>query len=76
MAWADLWASTEAITAQFVTLYTRIGVVDPSERDIVTLLVAHEEALCDFARKEQAGETDGSLAAIEALPHMQGEVVR
>jgi hypothetical protein len=76
MAWADVWASTEAITAQFVTLYERIGEVDPAEREIVTLLVAHERALCDFARKEQAGQTEGSLAAIEALPHMQGEAVR
>ena len=76
MAWSDVWASTEAITAQFVALYERIGEVDPAERDIVTLLVAHERALCDFARKELAGEAEGSLAAIDALPHMQGEAVR
>ncbi|HUI02197.1 MAG TPA: hypothetical protein VLZ77_01565 [Acidimicrobiales bacterium] len=76
MTWSDIWASTEAITAQFVALYERIGEVDPAEGDIVTLLVAHERALGDFARKELAGEAQGSLAAVEALPHLQGEVVR
>ncbi len=36
----------------------------------VELLVAHEVALREFARREIAGRSDDSLALIEALPHM------
>ena len=75
MSWAEVWQSAEAITTQFMALYERIGEVDPAERDIAALLVSHEAALRDFARKEMAGQPEGSLSAIEALPHMHDDVL-
>ena len=76
LSWVEVWQSAEAITTQFLALYERIGEVDPAERAISALLVAHEKALRDFARHEIAGRPEGSLAAIEALPHMQDDVLQ
>ncbi len=70
VAWEDLMTATVAITGQFIPLYQRIGELNPSERDVAQLLVAHEEALRDFARAELAGRTSTSLDPILALPHM------
>jgi hypothetical protein len=69
-SWEDLMSATVAITGQFIPLYRRIGELDPSELSIAELLVAHEEALSDFARAELAGRTSSSLSAVLALPHM------
>jgi hypothetical protein len=71
IAWNDIMGSFEAITTQFLDLYVRIGELDPTEKGASDLLVAHEVALRDFARLELAGDVDGSLSAIAALPHMQ-----
>ena len=49
MTWGDLMATFGPITAQFIPLYRRIGELSPAERDTADLLVAHEEALRDFA---------------------------
>jgi hypothetical protein len=70
MSWADLWASAESITTEFIALYLRIGELADGESEAAQLLVAHEEALRDFARKELANSADTSLDAIWALPHM------
>ncbi len=70
MSWEDLMSATVAITGQFLPLYRRIGELDPSEHDVAELLVAHEEALRDFARAELAGRTSSSLNQVRALRHM------
>jgi hypothetical protein len=70
LAWNDLMAFFEPITTEFLALYRRIGELAEADRAEADLLVAHEEALREFARRELAGRTDDSLALIEALPHM------
>jgi hypothetical protein len=70
MPWIDVWAEAESITTQFIALYRRIGELAEGEEEAADLLVAHEEAIRDFARKEVAGERGDSLKAIRALPHM------
>ncbi|HEX3795109.1 MAG TPA: hypothetical protein VHV57_11475 [Acidimicrobiales bacterium] len=69
--WLELMGTFEPVTTQFAAMYARIAEVDPSEREISDLLVAHELALRDFGRHEIAGRGDDSLAAITGLPHMQ-----
>jgi hypothetical protein len=69
-AWNDFMGAFESITTQFLALYHRIGEVSEADRVESDLLVAHEEALREFARRELAGRVDDSLALIEALPHM------
>jgi hypothetical protein len=69
-SWEDLMSATVAITGQFVPLYRRIGELNPSELEVAELLVAHEEALCDFAKAELAGNSSSSLNPVRALPHM------
>jgi len=71
MSWAELWTSAESITTEFLALYTRIKTLATDEQEAADLLVAHEEALRDFGRKELAGHGDSSLDAITALPHMR-----
>jgi hypothetical protein len=68
--WLDLMGSFESITTQFLALYAQIGMLNPAEHETADLLVAHELALRAFARMEIAGDAAGSLAAIEALPHL------
>jgi hypothetical protein len=70
MSWTDFLGSFEPITTQFVALYERIGEVSVADRAESELLVAHEKALREFARREIAGRSDDSLELIEALPHM------
>ncbi len=69
--WPVVMSSIDAITGQFIPLYERIAELDPAERAASELLVAHEVALRDFARKELAGDTATSLDGINALAHMQ-----
>ena len=52
----DLMSTFGPITAQYIPLYQRIGELSPAERDTADLLVAHEKALCDFARAEIDGD--------------------
>jgi hypothetical protein len=68
--WTDFLGAFESITTQFLALYERIGEVAEADRAESELLVAHEVALREFARREIAGRSDDSLALIEALPHM------
>lgn len=70
LPWSDFMGAFEAITTEFLAVYRRIGEISPADRAESELLVAHEEALREFARREVAGRTDDSLALIEALPHM------
>jgi hypothetical protein len=70
LAWEDFLGSIEPVTTQYLQLYTRIGELDPSEQATADLLVAHERALRNFARRELAGDTVTSLDEINALAHM------
>ena len=69
--WQEVMGSFEGITGQFIGLYERIGELDPTERAVSELLVAHEVALRDFARAELAGDVVTSLDPINALAHMR-----
>jgi hypothetical protein len=69
--WEQVMGSFEGITGQFLGLYERIGELDPNERAVSELLVAHEVALRDFARAELAGHVATSLDPINALAHMR-----
>lgn len=71
MGWEELMVSFEPITSQYIPLYQRIGELEPAEREISDLLVAHERALCAFARAELAGQASTSLEPIQALAHMR-----
>jgi len=71
MSWSDLMGTIGPITLQYIPLYQRIGVLSPAERETADLLVAHEEALREFARAEIAGDQAGSLERITALAHMR-----
>jgi hypothetical protein len=70
LSWGDLMATFGPITAQFIPLYRRIGQLSPDERETADLLVAHEQALRDFAAAEIAGDRARSLQPIMALAHM------
>jgi len=70
-AWDEVMGSLVAVTGQFIPLYERIGELDPAEREAADLLVAHEQALRDFARAELAGDTATSLDPVHALAHMR-----
>jgi hypothetical protein len=71
MGWNELMATIPPITAQYIPLYQRIGELNPAEREISELLVAHEAALRDFAHAEVEGDRAHSLEPITALPHMR-----
>ncbi len=71
LSWGDLMATFGPITAQFIPLYRRIGELSPDERETADLLVAHEQALRDFAAAEIAGDRALSLDPIMALAHMR-----
>lgn len=71
LPWSDLMAAFDPITTQFIGLYERIGELAPEQdRWASRLLVAHEEALREFGRRELDGRIDDSLTLINALPHM------
>jgi hypothetical protein len=70
LSWEDLLSFFEPITTEFLTVYRRIGEISAADRVESELLVAHEEALREFARRELTGRTNDSLALIEALPYM------
>jgi len=67
LTWSDLMSTIGPITAEYIPLYLRIGELSPAERDTADLLVAHEEALRDFARAEVDGDPARSLEPITAL---------
>jgi hypothetical protein len=71
MGWEELMVSFEPITSQYIPLYQRIAELNPAEREISELLVAHERALAAFARAELAGLGSTSLEPIQALAHMR-----
>jgi hypothetical protein len=72
LPWSDLLAAFEPITTQFLGLYERISELARDEdKAVAALLVAHEEALREFARRELSGRGDDSLSLITALPHMR-----
>ena len=70
LGWTDLMSTVGPITAQYIPLYQRIGELSPAERETADLLVAHEQALRDFALAELEGDAARSLDPIAALAHM------
>jgi hypothetical protein len=71
LPWTDFLGAFESITTQFLALYKRIGEVAEADRAESELLVTHELALREFARREIVGRTDDSLELIEAIPYMK-----
>jgi hypothetical protein len=70
LSWEDLLSFFEPITTEFLAVYRRIGEISDADRVESEILVAHEVALREFARRELAGRMNDSLALIEALPYM------
>ncbi len=69
--WDGFMASIDTVTSQYIELYRHIGELNPSEREIADLLLAHEHALRHFARAELAGDTATSLDPVNVLAHMR-----
>ena len=57
LAWTDFLSAFDPITTQFIALYERIGEVVVADGAESELLVAHELALREFARREIAGRS-------------------
>ena len=70
LAWTDFLSAFDPITTQFIALYERIGEVAVADGAESELLVAHDLALRDVARREIAGRTGDSIELIDALPYM------
>jgi hypothetical protein len=69
MPWHDLLASFEPTTTKYVAVYEALGAAggDPA---LVDLLLRHERALGEFARRELRGDTETSTQPILGLPHV------
>lgn len=69
MPWHDLLASFEPTTTKYVAVYEALGAAgeDPA---LVDLLLRHERALAEFARRELAGDTGTSTQPILGLAHV------
>ena len=72
LAWEDFLASFEPVTKDFLAKYHRILelTTDDAERAVAEAYVAHEQALCAFARRALGQEAGEPLAEILALPHV------
>lgn len=71
MAWTELLESLEPNTKQYVERYEQLRALsDDQDQGVVDALLAHERALCEFARRELSGDTSHSLDPIVALPHV------
>jgi hypothetical protein len=70
--WEQFLASFEPVTKEFLAKYHRILELtdDESERAVAEAYVAHEHALCAFARRALGQEAGEPLAEILALPHV------
>jgi hypothetical protein len=69
--WDAMLRGLPAITKDYMTSYERLAeLVGGDDARVVALLIAHERALEEFARREIAGERDRSLAPIQDLPHV------
>jgi hypothetical protein len=72
LSWTEFLAAFEPITAQYIALYERIcEFADGDDQEAAELLVAHELALREFARRELADRAEESLEPITALSHMR-----
>lgn len=68
--WETLLSSFESSTAKYAAMYERLlPLVDEQDVPTVEALLAHERALCEFARREVAGDPT-SLDPILGLPHV------
>lgn len=72
MTWEQFLGSFESVTKEFLDKYNRILELtdDESERALAEAYVAHEHALCAFARRALGQEAGDPLAEILALPHV------
>jgi hypothetical protein len=71
LPWEQFLGSFESVTKEFLARYRRILELtgDESERELAEAYVAHEQALCAFARRALGREAGEPLAEILALPH-------
>lgn len=72
LPWEQFLGSFEAVTKQFLARYEQILELsdDESERAVAEAYVAHEHALCAFARRALGREAGEPLGEILALPHV------
>jgi hypothetical protein len=71
-SYAAMLEATGPVAEAYLGLYRRLaGLAEVEDRPTAELLIAHEEALADFVRREQAGDRESSLHAIMALPHVR-----
>ena len=71
MSWTDFLAATEAITAQYIPLYERIGELDPSEREPSSSSSRTRRHCARSPGPSWRGTAPVSLDAITALAHMR-----
>ena len=68
--WEQLLDGLEANTAKYAAMYAELRpLAAPEDQAVVEALVDHERALCEFARRELAGDADPG-APIRALDHV------
>jgi hypothetical protein len=69
MQWRDLLASFEPTTKKYVEVYEGLGAAG-EDAQLVELLLRHERALAEFARRELGGDAATSMQPILDLPHV------
>jgi hypothetical protein len=69
MPWHDLLASFEPTTTKYVAVYEALGAAG-EDKALVDLLLRHERALAEFARRELRGDTATSTQPILDLAHV------
>jgi hypothetical protein len=66
--WRAAMSMVEHGTQPFLEVFERLlQNSDENSRGLFAYVVAHEKAIAEFARREQAGQTDISLEPIDAL---------
>ncbi len=70
LSWHDLMVSLPEGTKQYAELYESMR-APLGDDNLVDQLLAHEAALAEFSRREVAGDLNGSVEPILALPHVQ-----
>lgn len=72
LPWGELMASIEPNTQRFLEMYRHLEQLasHSEQRRVAGILVAHEQALEEFARRELAGAPERSLEPVRALAHL------
>lgn len=70
--WRPLLEGVRAVAASYLAKYRRLAELVASEDRVATdALVAHEQALDEFCRRELEGDAERSLEPIQALAHFR-----